>query len=193
MYDGPKGDTALGARNMAALAVGIREMLDPRYMHARLVQVVFCFHFVSYNEQIRKMGKLLEDQGVPIVRPVGGHAVFLDATKFLQDASGKSLLPKEQYLAQSLAAAVFKVSGIRSMERGAVSKGRDKDGLEHFPKLETVRLTIPRRVYMDEQLLLAAYQIARLFKNNNTIKGLKMVYEPPNLRFFQGRFEPING
>lgn len=179
VYDGTEGDTSLNARNLAALATGIREMVDERYMHARLMQ-------------IRRFGAHLHSQGVPTVMPIGGHAVFIDATRFVtREEDGSLMIPREQYIAQSLAAAIFEVSGVRSMERGAVSKGREKDGTEHFPKLETVRLTIPRRVYLDEQLELAAARIAELLRSRHKVRGLKMVYEPANLRFFQARFKPI--
>ena len=127
------------------------------------------------------------DAGVPIVKPTGGHAVFLNALKFLPH------LKREEWPAQTLAAAVYEDSGVRSMERGAISKGRDKDTGENiFPKLELVRLTIPRRVYTNTHMEYTADSVIRLYEKRDDIAGLKMVYEPKYLRFFQARFEKLN-
>ena len=127
------------------------------------------------------------EAGVPIVKPTGGHAVFLNALKFLPH------LPREQWPAQTLAAAIYEDSGVRSMERGAISKGRDKETGENiFPKLELVRLTIPRRVYTNTHMEYTAESIIRLFEKRDEIAGLRMIYEPKYLRFFQARFEKIN-
>ena len=101
-------------------------------------------------------------------------------------------IPQEQYTAQSLAADIYIHSGVRSMERGIVSAGRDKEtGKEHKPKLETVRLTIPRRVYTQSHLDVVADSIIDLYKVREKAKGLKMIYEPKALRFFQARFEKL--
>ena len=122
---------------------------------------------------------------MPIVKPIGGHAVFLDARAFLPH------IPQEEFPAQALAAELFIESGVRSMERGIVSAGRDKvTGENHKPKLELVRLTIPRRVYTYAHLDHVADAIISLYKRRDQIKGLKMVYEPKLLRFFTSRFEP---
>jgi tyrosine phenol-lyase len=136
--------------------------------------------------QVEYLGKQLRDAGVPIVEPVGGHAVFLDAKRFLPH------LPQEQFPAQALAAALYVDSGVRSMERGIVSAGRDhKTGEHHKPKLELVRLTIPRRVYTNLHMDVVAESCIALYAERNKIKGLKMVYEPESLRFFQARFEEL--
>jgi tyrosine phenol-lyase len=123
---------------------------------------------------------------VPVVKPIGGHAVFLDALKFLPHLS------REQWPAQTLAASIYEDSAVRAMERGAVSKGRDKETGENiFPALELVRLTIPRRVYTNSHMKYTADSIIRLYEKRETIPGLKMVHEPKYLRFFQARFEQL--
>jgi len=136
-------------------------------------------------EQVLYLGQKLLKAGVPIVEPVGGHAVFLDAKRFLPH------IDQDAYPAQALASALFVESGVRSMERGNVSKGRDKDGKNYRPHLELVRLTIPRRAYTNAHMDLIADCIIDIYKKRETVKGLRFTYEPPMLRFFQGRFEEI--
>jgi tyrosine phenol-lyase len=119
------------------------------------------------------------------VEPIGSHAVFLDAKRFLPH------IDQDEFPAQALSSALFIESGVRSMERGNVSKGRDKDGKNYRPHLELVRLTLPRRVYSNAHMDFIADCIIELYKKRETIKGLRFVYEPPMLRFFQGKFEEI--
>jgi tyrosine phenol-lyase len=123
--------------------------------------------------------------GIPIVHPIGGHGIFVDAKKFLPH------IPQDQFPAQTLAAEVYLDSGVRTMERGVVSAGRKANGENYFPKLELVRFTIPRRVYTQSHMDVIAESTARVFEKRNKIRGLKMVYEPKYLRFFQARFEPL--
>jgi len=124
--------------------------------------------------------------GIPIVRPVGTHGVFLNAKKFL------SHIPQDHFPAQTLAAEIYIDSGVRSMERGIVSAGRNKETGEHnYPNLELVRLTIPRRVYTQAHMDVVAESVERVYENKNSIRGLKMMYEPEYLRFFQARFERL--
>jgi tyrosine phenol-lyase len=124
--------------------------------------------------------------GVPIVEPIGSHAVFLDARRFLPH------LDQEQFPAQALAAALYTASGVRAMERGIVSAGRDPaTGENHRPRLELVRLTIPRRVYTQTHLDVVAEAVVALYEQRQRIQGLRMIYEPERLRFFQARFEPL--
>jgi len=102
-------------------------------------------------------------------------------------------MPQEHFPAQSLAAALYADGGVRSMERGIVSAGRDpKTGDHRRPKLELVRLTIPRRVYRNLHMDVVAESGQALFEERDRIRGLKMVYEPESLRFFQARFEPLS-
>ena len=173
VYEGLHTYGGMAGRDMEAVARGLREGTDPDYLRARI-------------SQVRYLGQRLLRAGVPIVEPVGGHAVFLDALRFLPQ------IPREQFPAQALAAALYEDSGVRAMERGAVSKGRDKaTGQNVFPKLELVRLTIPRRVYTQSHMDFVANSVIRCYQNRDKIRGLRMVYEPPALRFFQARFEPV--
>ena len=173
LYEGMPTYGGLAGRDMAAMAQGIYEMVDDDYIAHRI-------------HQVRHLGNQLLAAGVPIVEPIGGHAVFLDATRFLPH------VPQEELPAQSLAAELYLDSGVRSMERGIVSAGRDSaTGRNRTPKLELVRLTIPRRVYTDRHLDVVAASVIALHSRREQIRGLKMVYEPPTLRFFTARFEPL--
>ena len=173
LYEGMPSYGGLAGRDMEAMAQGIIESVDDAYIEHRIVQC-------------RYLGDRLMEAGVPIVRPVGGHAVFLDARAFLPH------IKQEEFPAQMLAAQLYLEAGVRSMERGIISAGRDKKtGEHHKPKLELVRLTIPRRVYTYAHMDLVADACIALFKRRDTIKGLRFVYEPKLLRFFTSRFEPI--
>ena len=172
LFEGMPSYGGLAGHDMEAMAIGITESVDFHYIQHRVAQ---CYY----------LGAKLEAAGVPIVKPIGGHAVFLDARAFLPH------IPQEEFPAQALAAELFIESGVRSMERGIVSAGRDKvTGENHKPKLELVRLTIPRRVYTYAHLDHVADAIISLYKRRDKIKGLNMVYEPKLLRFFTSRFEP---
>jgi len=172
VYEGMPTYGGLAGRDMEAIAVGIHEMVDDAYIADRVRQVDY-------------LGQQLLDAGVPIMEPVGGHAVFLDARRFLDH------LDQEEFPAQSLAGHLYVDSGVRSMERGIVSAGRDPGtGTNRTPKLELVRLTIPRRVYTDRHMDVVADSVVDLYERRREIPGLTMVYEPPSLRFFTARFEP---
>jgi len=174
VYEGMPTYGGMAGRDMEAMAQGIYEMVDDHYISHRV-------------EQVQYLGQQLLDAGVPIVQPIGGHAVFLDARQFLPH------LPQDQFPAQALAAALYVDSGVRAMERGIVSAGRNKTTGEHnYPKLELVRLTIPRRVYTDRHMDVVADSVIHLYENRDRISGLKMTYEPPTLRFFNACFEPID-
>ena len=128
------------------------------------------------------------EAGVPLVRPIGGHGVFLDAARFLPH------IPREQFPAQALAAAIYVDSGVRGMERGGVSAGRDAQTGENIvPTLELVRLTLPRRVYTQAHLDVVAESVMEVHAHQQRIVGLNLTYEPEHLRFFQARFEPVAG
>lgn len=173
VFEGMPSYGGMTGRDMEALAIGLKESMEYEYIRHRILQV-------------RYLGEKLKEAGVPIVEPVGGHAVFLDARKFCPH------LDQEEFPAQSLAANLYLESGVRSMERGIVSAGRDVEtGENHKPKLETVRLTIPRRVYTYRHMDLVADAVIDLYKNKEKIKGLKFVYEPKQLRFFTARFKEI--
>ncbi|MBA7605494.1 Tyrosine phenol-lyase [subsurface metagenome] len=174
VYEGLHTYGGMAGRDMEAVARGLREGTQYEYLKYRI-------------HQVRYLGDMLMNKNVPVVKPIGGHAVFLDALKFLPH------LEREHWPAQTLAAAIYEDSAVRSMERGAISKGRDKETGENiFPALELVRLTIPRRVYTNSHMEYTAESIIRLYEKRNTITGLKMIYEPEYLRFFQARFEKLS-
>lgn len=173
VYEGLHTYGGLAGRDMEAMALGIEEAVREEHLRARIGQVEY-------------VANRLIELGIPIVQPVGGHAVFLDAARFLPH------LDQLQFPAQTLAAELYLESGIRSMERGIVSAGRDKHtGEHHVPKLELVRLTFPRRVYTQAHCDVLVESVASLYERRDTISGLKMIYEPRYLRFFQARFEPL--
>lgn len=174
VYEGAVTDGGLAIADLAAIARGVEEMLDDRYIRSRV-------------RQTEALGRRLLEGGVPIVLPPGTHAIFLDAKRFLPH------IDQDEYPAQRLAAEIYVETGVRAMERGNVSKGRNPEGKNYRPALELVRLTIPRRVYTDDQMKVIADGIIRLYQRREQIRGLKFVYEPSRLRFFQGRFEPIEG
>lgn len=172
VFEGMPSYGGMAGRDMEAMAIGITESVEYAYIEHRV-------------EQIAYLADRLLDAGVPIVEPVGGHAVFLDAKRFLPH------VPQDQFPAQALAAQLYVESGVRSMERGIISAGRDAQGNNHFPKLELVRLTIPRRVYTYKHMDVIADAVIALYEKRDAIKGLRFVYEPPMLRFFTARFEPV--
>lgn len=174
VYEGLHTYGGLAGRDMAALAQGIRE-------------AVATDDYIRYRvEQTNYLGELMTQHGIPHVIPHGGHAIFLDAKRFLPQVD------QDQFPAQALAAEIYVETGVRAMERGNVSAGRDPEtGKNRRPKLELVRLTIPRRVYTQSHLDYTAEGIARLYQKRNQIKGLRFTFEPPQLRFFQARFEPM--
>jgi tyrosine phenol-lyase len=123
---------------------------------------------------------------IPIVHPVGGHAIFLDARAFYPH------LEQVKFPAQTLAAELYLDSGIRSMERGIASAGRNAETGEHnLPSLELTRLTIPRRVYTQAHMDVVAESVRAVYEVRDQTRGLRMVHEPKYLRFFQARFEPL--
>ena len=174
VYEGLHTYGGMAGRDMEAMAIGIQESVQDDYIRARVGQVMY-------------LGNLLIDWEIPIVRPVGGHAVFLDARKFYPQLS-QDLFP-----AQMLAAELYLDSGIRAMERGIVSAGRDPEtGNHRYPALELTRLTIPRRVYTEAHMDVVAESVKEVYRKAGEAKGLKMYYEPERLRFFQARFKPLS-
>ena len=171
VYEGLHTYGGLAGRDMEALAIGIAEAVQDNHIRSRIGQV-------------RYLGELLTDWNVPIMMPVGGHAIFLDAKRFYPH------LPQSVFPAQTLAAELYLDSGIRSMERGVVSAGRDPHTGDHYyPKLELTRLTIPRRVYTQAHMDVVAESVKAVYDQRESSRGLKMIYEPKYLRFFQARFE----
>ncbi len=173
VYEGLHTYGGMAGRDMEAMARGIEEAVQESHIKARIGQIEY-------------VGEKLQSIGVPIVVPIGGHAIFLDAKRFLPH------IPQIEFPAQTLAAELYMDSGIRSMERGIVSAGRKKETGDHYyPKLELVRLTFPRRVYTQAHCDVTAESVETVFEQREKIKGMKMVYEPKYLRFFQARFERL--
>ena len=173
VYEGLHTYGGMAGRDMEAMAQGIREAVTEEHQHARIGQV-------------RYLGRRLLANGVPIVMPIGSHAIFIDVKRFLPH------IDQDDYPAQALAAELFVEAGIRTMERGNVSAGRDPEtGENRRPALELVRLTIPRRVYTQAHMDVITESVVDVYERRDEIKGLRMVYEPEYLRFFQARFEPL--
>ncbi len=173
IYEGLHTYGGLAGRDMEAMARGIEEMVEYENIRMRVRQVEYA-------------GEQLAKYKVPFVKPIGGHAIFLDAKRIL------SHLKQEELPAQSLATEIFIDSGVRGMERGIVSSGRDPvTGENRKPKLELVRLTFPRRVYTQSHIDVMVESVAEVYENRKKLKGLKFVYEPKYLRFFQARFEKL--
>lgn len=173
VYEGLHTYGGMAGRDMEAMARGIEESVGEDHIRARVGQVEY-------------LGRKLIDAEIPIVRPVGGHAVYLDARAIL------SRIPQDQFPAQALSCALYVDSGVRAMERGIVSAGRNRETGDHnYPKLELVRLTIPRRVYTQAHMDVTAESVMAVYDERDSVKGLRMVHEPEYLRFFQARFEPI--
>ncbi len=173
VYEGLHTYGGMAGRDMEALATGIEESVHDDHIRARIGQIEY-------------LGKKLMEASVPIVVPIGGHGIFLDAKAFLPH------LPQSSYPAQALAAAIYLDSGVRSMERGIVSAGRNRDtGADNAPRLELVRLTIPRRVYTQAHMDVVSESVAAVYAERSKVKGLRMTYEPKYLRFFQARFTPL--
>ena len=173
VYEGLHTYGGLAGRDMEAIAQGLRESLDLAHLDARIGQV----HYLG--EQLRR-------EGVPIIAPIGGHAVFLDAAGFLPH------LPQERFPAQRLAGEIYLEAGVRTMERGIVSAGRDPEtGENRRPHLELVRITIPRRVYTQAHMDVTAEAVLSVWDRRADVAGLEMTFEPKYLRFFQARFTPL--
>ena len=164
----------LAGRDLETMARGLREVLDEDYLTFRVGQV-------------RYLGELLDQAGVPILKPIGGHAVYLNAKEFLPH------IEQTQFPAQSLVVALYREHGIRGVEIGTVMFGK-KDpatGRTIHPELEMVRLAIPRRVYTNMQITYVAESIIELYRRRDMIRGLRLIYEAPALRHFTARFEEL--
>ncbi|MEO0195249.1 MAG: tryptophanase [candidate division WOR-3 bacterium] len=170
-FDGSPYDGGLADRDLAILARGLYEMTDYHYLRSRI-------------QQVQYLGEKLHSLGIPVVRPIGGHAVYLDAKSFLPH------IPQDEYPAQVLAAEIYIEGGVRVMERGTVSAGRDPEtGENRKPKLELVRITISRRVYTTDHMDQVIETILGVWNRRESIRGLEFVYEAPFLRFFTSRFK----
>jgi tyrosine phenol-lyase len=173
VYEGLHTYGGLAGRDMEAIARGLHESVDQAHLDARIGQVIY-------------LGEQLRQEGVPIVLPIGGHAVFLDAAGFLPH------IAQVQFPGQRLAGEIYLEAGVRTMERGIVSAGRDPETGDHrHPRLELVRITIPRRVYTQAHMDVTAEAVLSVWDRRESVRGLEMTFEPKYLRFFQARFRPL--
>lgn len=173
VYEGFLTYGGMSTKEIEAMAVGLREMTEINVAGSAA-------EFVKYFVE-----RLVESK-IPVLTPPGGLACHLDAKLFLPH------LPQSQYPAGALSAAVYLASGVRTMERGTISMDRDKEGKEVYSDLELVRLAVPRRVYTMSHIEYVVDRVNWLYKHRDLIKGLKFVEEPPVLRFFFGRLQPLD-
>lgn len=164
----------LAGRDLEAIARGLEEVLDEDYLSFRI-------------SQVRHLGEQLEQAGIPIVKPVGGHAVYLNAKEILPN------IPQEQFPAQALTVALYREAGIRAVEIGSLMfAAKDpKTGEVTYPKLELVRLAIPRRVYTTMHMNYVAESIIEIYEKREKIKGLRIMHEAPFLRHFTAVLEEM--
>ena len=174
MYEGFNTYGGMAGRDMNALAVGLDEVTNEHYLENRIRQVEY-------------LGDRLIKWGIPVQKPIGGHAVFIDAKKFLDQ------VPKEEYVAQTLAVELYLEAGIRGVEVGTLLADRDPHTKKNrYPKLEMLRLAIPRRTYTNNHMDVVAVALKNIFDRKNTIRtGYKIVSEAPIMRHFSVELEPI--
>jgi len=163
----------LAGRDLAAMAVGLWEGLDEAYLEYRLGQTAY-------------LTEGLLAAGIPVVEPPGGHAVYVDAGQLLPH------IPREQFPGWALAIELYLEGGIRGVELGSVAFAYvDKDGEEHHPALELVRMAIPRRMYTQTHMDLVIQTSTEIMKRSKNIGGYRITYAPKLLRHFTAKFEPI--
>lgn len=164
----------LAGRDLEAIAQGLEEIVDENYLQYRIRSVEY-------------LGEKLVSAGIPIIEPPGGHAIYLDAKRFLPN------IPPEQFPGQSIVAALYIEGGIRAVEIGSVMFGRyDSNGKYIAPDMELVRLAIPRRVYTQSHIDYVIEVMYDVYEKRNEIPGYKIIYEAPMLRHFTAKFEPIS-
>jgi tyrosine phenol-lyase len=162
----------LAGRDLEAIAVGLEEAVDEDYLRYRIRSTAY-------------LGEALLAMGVPVVRPIGGHAVYVDARGLLPH------IPPLQYPGQSLAVALYTIGGIRGCEIGTVMFGRQADGSERPAVMDLVRLAIPRRVYTQSHIDYVVECFEELYAGREALRGMRITREPPMLRHFTARFEPL--
>ncbi|MFW5819981.1 MAG: tryptophanase [Bacteroidota bacterium] len=172
LFEGFNTYGGMAGRDMAALSVGLNEVICPSYLESRIQQVEY-------------LGNKLIEYGIPIQKPIGGHAVFIDATSFMEH------IPVEEFRAQTLVVELYIEGGIRGVEIGSLLADRDPVTRENrFPAMEMVRLTIPRRVYSPNHLNYVAAAVRNVYERRKEIKrGFKIVDEAPIMRHFTVELE----
>lgn len=172
IYEGFITYGGMSGRDMNALAQGLYEGTEYLYLESRI-------------NQVSRLGIRMKEYGIPVIEPFGGHAIFIDAKKFL------SHIPKEEFPAQTLALELYTEGGVRGIEIGALMADRDPVTRQNrYPDLETVRLAIPRRVYSDNHMNYVAAIVGSVFENRDGIKrGVKISWEAPIMRHFTVRLE----
>ncbi|MCD6332360.1 MAG: tryptophanase, partial [Bacteroidales bacterium] len=174
LFEGYLTYGGLAGRDLAALAQGLRESSDFDYLESRMQQVTW-------------LGTAMKDAGIPLIEPFGGHALFIDALRFYPE------VPREQFPAQTLVIELYLEGGIRSVEIGTLMADRDPVTRENrYPKLELVRLALPRRVYTQNHLAYVAAAVRNIKAGSSRIKtGYRIVNEAPILRHFTVELEPV--
>jgi tryptophanase len=174
LFEGFPTYGGLAGRDLEAMAIGLTEVLDEEYLAYRVGQVAY-------------LGGLLTEAGVPIVRPVGGHAVYLDARAILPD------IPQSQFPGQALVVALYREFGIRAVEIGSLMFGHKdaRTGEPVYPRLDLVRLAVPRRVYTNDHMRYVAEAVISLYRNRDRLRGLRITWEAPTLRHFTARLEEL--
>jgi tryptophanase len=162
----------MAGRDLEAVARGLIEALDEDYLNYR-------------TEQVRIFGQMLEDENIPIVRPPGGHAIFVDAKSFLPD------IPRNHYPGWALSVALYREGGVRSVEIGGIMLGMHPDGTEEFPDMELVRMAVPRRVYSMAHLEYVVDVFKKIHDDKSLVKPLKITWQAPVLRHFTIKLEEI--
>jgi tyrosine phenol-lyase len=160
----------LARRDLEALAVGFQEVMDENYLHYRI-------------NQVKELGDMLIEKEVPLLLPTGGHAIYLDAKRFVPH------IAPEQFPGQAIACELYRVAGIRSVEIGSVMFGKkDESGKHIAPNMELVRLAIPRRVYTKSHIEYIAEAVTEVYQKRDKLRGMRITYEPPLLRHFTAKF-----
>lgn len=174
VYEGFLTYGGLAGRDLEAMAQGLKEVLNEDYLESRIGQVAY-------------LGESLLEHGIPIIEPVGGHGVYLDAKRFLPD------IPQSAFPAQALVVELYVEAGIRAVELGTAAFGRrdEETGEMIYPALELVRLAVPRRVYTDRHMDMVVRALRNIRERRDEIRGLKLICEAPVLRHFTAEFERL--
>ena len=162
----------LAGRDLEAIAQGLEEVVEEDYLRYRIQSTAY-------------LGEALNASGVPVIMPIGGHAVYVDARQMLPH------IPALQYPGHSLAVALYREGGIRGVEIGTVMFGRHPDGTESAAPMELVRLAVPRRTYTQSHIDYVIEVVRFVASKASDLRGYRITDEPPALRHFTARFAPL--